>query len=287
MPWTDVASKLKFYGPLRDDLGNTTGLDGTPVTVNGVTPYGGAFTLSQKNDILSALQNLYAGSPTARALLDSGVLRSDIWLFHGADGDGSSAIRNSNTAAIDLFQAENFLWMGSDGTFQQEKLGGNVIHELIHAISGLLDLVNPTGPAGAPYDYNNPRFDHLGKTVEQQNKIFQEMGNMGEAAGDTYTNIENLAGSAFTDTLTGDGNANTINGGGGNDFLLAWPETIPLSSKRDLGTTPLATSKPALPSAMSLRSAPHSLRTSRWCKPTHSRLEPTLSLRMTPTIRSH
>ena len=61
MAWSDVASKLKFYGPLLDDLGNETGLDGAPPTVNGgVTPYGGAFTLSEKNEILSALQDLYA-----------------------------------------------------------------------------------------------------------------------------------------------------------------------------------------------------------------------------------
>ena len=53
MPWSDVASKIKFYGPSLDDLGNETGLDGTPSTVNGVTVYGGAFTLSQKNEILS------------------------------------------------------------------------------------------------------------------------------------------------------------------------------------------------------------------------------------------
>jgi hypothetical protein len=54
MAWSDVASKIKFYGPLFDDLGNETGLDGTPSTVNGVTAYGGAFTLSEKKEILSA-----------------------------------------------------------------------------------------------------------------------------------------------------------------------------------------------------------------------------------------
>jgi Ca2+-binding RTX toxin-like protein len=43
--------------------------------------------------------------------------------------------------------------------------------------------------------------------------------NTGDAAGDTYTAIENLLGSAFADTLGGDGNANVIEGGAGNDTL--------------------------------------------------------------------
>ena len=124
----------------------------------------------------------------------------------------------------------------------------------------------------------------------------QSSGNTGEAAGDTYTNIENLAGSAFTDTLTGDGNANTIDGGGGNDtitgnggndFLFGSAGNDTFVFQAGFGNDTIGDFEAALPSAMSLRSAPHSLRTLRWCKPTRSRSEPTLSLRMTPTIQSH
>ena len=44
--------------------------------------------------------------------------------------------------------------------------------------------------------------------------------NTGDAAGDSYSSIENLTGSSFADSLTGDGNANVIDGGAGDDTLV-------------------------------------------------------------------
>ncbi len=41
----------------------------------------------------------------------------------------------------------------------------------------------------------------------------------GDAAGDTYSSIENVTGSSFADTLTGDNGANTLSGLAGNDRL--------------------------------------------------------------------
>ncbi|MCC1494027.1 S8 family serine peptidase [Cognatishimia sp. F0-27] len=42
----------------------------------------------------------------------------------------------------------------------------------------------------------------------------------GDATGDSISNFENLIGSAFDDTLTGDDNANTLSGGSGQDQLF-------------------------------------------------------------------
>ena len=44
--------------------------------------------------------------------------------------------------------------------------------------------------------------------------------NQGDAKGDTYSSIENLAGSAFADTLSGTSSANVLEGGAGADALI-------------------------------------------------------------------
>jgi Ca2+-binding RTX toxin-like protein len=44
-------------------------------------------------------------------------------------------------------------------------------------------------------------------------------GTLGDAQGDTYVNVQNIRGSAFDDSLTGDANANQIFGGAGNDTI--------------------------------------------------------------------
>ncbi len=49
--------------------------------------------------------------------------------------------------------------------------------------------------------------------------------NTGGAGTDTLASIENLAGSAFGDTLTGDNNNNVISGLDGNDTLQGAPAT--------------------------------------------------------------
>ncbi|MFT3728213.1 MAG: pre-peptidase C-terminal domain-containing protein [Terricaulis sp.] len=46
------------------------------------------------------------------------------------------------------------------------------------------------------------------------------IGAGGDAQGDTLSGVENLIGSAFDDTLKGDGGANSLSGGDGNDVLI-------------------------------------------------------------------
>lgn len=53
--------------------------------------------------------------------------------------------------------------------------------------------------------------------------------NAGEALGDTYSNIQNLVGSAFDDILTGDAGNNVLTGGAGHDSLTGGTGTDSLA----------------------------------------------------------
>ena len=69
---------------------------------------------------------------------------------------------------------------------------------------------------GAGFDF--ARYDNAASAVTAV--LFLPSVNTGEAAGDTYTNIEGLVGSGFDDNLQGDANANTILGLAGIDLLF-------------------------------------------------------------------
>ncbi|MEA2923154.1 MAG: hypothetical protein QOD25_276, partial [Alphaproteobacteria bacterium] len=53
--------------------------------------------------------------------------------------------------------------------------------------------------------------------------LFTGLGAGGDAQGDILGGIENIVGSAFNDTLTGDNGGNALNGGRGNDTLTGGP----------------------------------------------------------------
>ncbi len=61
--------------------------------------------------------------------------------------------------------------------------------------------------------------DYRGATSGLVVNLSNTAANSGEAVGDIYLSIENLQGSEFNDTLTGDGGANTLRGRDGNDRL--------------------------------------------------------------------
>ena len=69
-------------------------------------------------------------------------------------------------------------------------------------------------PAGGGVDTVSYSDSEAGVTVSVNGK-----GTGGDAAGDTLSGISNLVGTRYNDSLTGDGNANSLSGGSGNDFL--------------------------------------------------------------------
>ena len=62
--------------------------------------------------------------------------------------------------------------------------------------------------------------DYSASTEAVQISLDGTAGTGGDAAGDTLSNIENLIGSAYGDTLTGDSENNTLTGGAGSDTLI-------------------------------------------------------------------
>ncbi|MGY3444297.1 MULTISPECIES: beta strand repeat-containing protein [unclassified Bradyrhizobium] len=96
--------------------------------------------------------------------------------------------------------------------------GGNFNDTLIgdggnNNLRGGLGADSLVGGAGTDYaDYGNAA---TALVVSLANPA----SNTGEAAGDTYSSIEGIIGSAFNDTLTGDGGDNNLRGGAGADAL--------------------------------------------------------------------
>ena len=79
------------------------------------------------------------------------------------------------------------------------------------------DVIDGGTDLGSTSDTVSYRWSHEGVTAD----LSDDSNNAGgTAVGDTYTNIENLIGSAFADRLTGDGNDNSLNGGAGDDTLI-------------------------------------------------------------------
>ncbi|MEX2693372.1 M10 family metallopeptidase C-terminal domain-containing protein [Rhizobium mongolense] len=128
-----------------------------------------------------------------------------------AAGDTYSEIENLTGSS----QADNLY-----GNAGANRLNGSAGNDLLVGGVGADQLVGGSGVDTASY---------YTATVGVKVSLLNSSGNTGDAAGDTYSEIENLTGSTFADTLYGNAGANRlngsagndqINGGGGNDILL-------------------------------------------------------------------
>ncbi|MGV3633835.1 MAG: beta strand repeat-containing protein [Pseudorhodoplanes sp.] len=118
----------------------------------------------------------------------------------------ASPAKNTGYAAGDTYNAiENLI--GSDFN---DTLTGNTLDNVLEGGAGADKLDGGTGIDTA--SYANAA---AGVTANLANAKL----NTGEAAGDTYKNLENLTGSDFDDTLVGSTGVNVIDGGAGNDAL--------------------------------------------------------------------
>ena len=109
-----------------------------------------------------------------------------------------------------------------------ENLSGSAFADTLHGSAGANALAGGAGNdmlyggAGADALNGGAGIDTAGyfeSAAAVTVNLTAGTGTGGDAAGDTLSNIENLGGSVFNDTLTGGTGANLINGGGGDDTV--------------------------------------------------------------------
>ena len=125
-------------------------------------------------------------------------------MVHGDDGDD---ILNGNDGDDSLFGGlDDDTLNGNDG---DDNLFGGLGDDLLEGGDGADAFDGGDGIDTVTY-----ASAVAGVTVDMGGA-----GSLGIAAGDSFTNVEILQGSNFTDTLTGDAGANIINGGTGDDTI--------------------------------------------------------------------
>ncbi len=170
------------------------------------------------------LENTTAAALTPDAVMtlsadgvDTTTATAAFYIFYGPDGQ-PTGVQRAGTAAADSLETvgSNDLLRGLGGNDTLEGFGGNDTlnggtgNDLLDGGAGADVLDGGEGVDTALY-----AFAQAGVTVSLENGT----GTAGEAAGDRFTNIENLWGSEHDDTLTGNNGDNVLNGSGGDDIL--------------------------------------------------------------------
>lgn len=109
------------------------------------------------------------------------------------------------------------------GNSVANQLSGGTGNDLLEGLGGSDKLIGGDGSDTASYAHAGTVSGSTGVTASLTASSGFTQGTVptpsGDAAGDTYDSIENLEGSAYNDTLIGNGNANILSGGAGNDTL--------------------------------------------------------------------
>src|SRR5258708_1592375 len=104
------------------------------------------------------------------------------------------------------------------GTNSNDKLIGTAAADDIFGLSGNDLLIGGAGADSLDGGTGTDTASYSTASVGVVANLLAPAGNTGDAAGDSYTSIENLTGSNFADTLTGDGDRKSLAEGNSVDL---------------------------------------------------------------------
>ncbi|KAF0189654.1 MAG: hemolysin-type calcium-binding [Desulfobulbaceae bacterium] len=205
-----------------DTVSYATSGAGVTITINGGAGVGG----DAAGDLLTGIENL-VGSNFGDTLTGDGGAN----LFIAGNGNdtlnglgGMDTVSYVNaTAFITAYLPDGTVTGGSGsdsvsnieniiGSIFADSLTGNDSDNIIEGGAGADTLIGGAGNDTASY---------VGSDAGVNVSLVSGATNTGgHAAGDSLLGFENLLGSAFNDTLTGDLNSNMLDGGAGDDILI-------------------------------------------------------------------
>ncbi len=163
------------------------GMDGADTLIGGA----GNDTASYAHAALGVVASLTTGL--------AGVVQTN-----DAAGDIYSSIENLTGSAF----ADTLIGDGGANI-----LDGGAGDDVLEGMGGADTLIGGAGNDTASYAHAT------GSIAASLTTGLAGFSSAGDAVGDIYRSIENLTGSAFADTLIGDGGANILDGGAGDDVL--------------------------------------------------------------------
>ena len=155
-----------------------------------------------------------AGNDTLKGLAGADTLIGGVGadtLIGGAGDDTAAYTTSPQGVTINLVTGQGFGGDATGDTLQSiENIEGSEFDDTFIANVDSNELDGRSGTDTVSY---------VNSTAGVNVNLFTEQGFGGFASGDILINIENIQGSDFDDTLTGDGKINVLNGRGGNDLL--------------------------------------------------------------------
>ncbi|MEM7505752.1 MAG: hypothetical protein AAF415_03320 [Pseudomonadota bacterium] len=188
--------------------------------------------LSQLSLMIDVDQNANITFGDTFTLIDAGVsLTSDVNqvdVFASNSGIGFSVEVIGNQLIATAREPGEFepLLIGGpgddliDGTEENDTLVGNGGDDTLNGLGGDDTLFGGAGADDLDGGAGEDTASYLTSTARVQADLLETTVTVGDAVGDTFTDIENLTGTNFNDTLRGDNADNILTGGGASDRIF-------------------------------------------------------------------